>query len=100
MGRRLGAEVPVIVTSSATGAGLEELAGELLRRVAPRGLGGRGSGGGVDGPPGSASAYDRAPGDEGGGPGGAEDLRRVHGVPPGGREGLRRSSGPARARLR
>jgi GTP-binding protein len=30
---RLGAEAPVIVTSSATGAGLETLAGELLRRV-------------------------------------------------------------------
>ena len=37
MAERLGAEVPVIVTSSATGAGLEELAGELLRRVSPRG---------------------------------------------------------------
>jgi len=35
---RLGGEVPVIVTSSATGAGLEELAGELSRRVAPRGV--------------------------------------------------------------
>jgi GTPase len=34
---RLGEEVPVIVTSSATGAGLDELAGELLSRVAPRG---------------------------------------------------------------
>ena len=34
---RLGEEVPVIVTSSATGAGLQELAGELLSRVAPRG---------------------------------------------------------------
>jgi GTP-binding protein len=34
---RLGGEVPVIVTSSATGAGLEELAGELSRRVTPRG---------------------------------------------------------------
>jgi GTPase len=34
---RLGGDVPVIVTSSATGAGLEELAGELSRRVAPRG---------------------------------------------------------------
>ena len=42
---RLGGEVPVIVTSSATGAGLEELAGELSRRVSPAaGLGGRGSG--------------------------------------------------------
>jgi GTPase len=30
---RLGDDVPVIVTSSATGAGLDELAGELLRRV-------------------------------------------------------------------
>ncbi len=35
---RLGEEVPVIVTSSATGAGLEELAGELLSRVTPRGV--------------------------------------------------------------
>jgi len=35
---RLGSEVPVIVTSSATGAGLDELAGELLRRVSPRGV--------------------------------------------------------------
>jgi GTP-binding protein len=32
--RRLGDEVPAIVTSSATGAGLRELAGELLRRTA------------------------------------------------------------------
>jgi GTP-binding protein len=31
--RRLGGDVPVIATSSATGAGLDELAGELLRRV-------------------------------------------------------------------
>jgi GTPase len=31
--RRLGPEVPVFATSSATGEGLEELAGELLRRV-------------------------------------------------------------------
>jgi GTP-binding protein len=30
---RLGAQVPVIATSSATGAGLQELAAELLRRV-------------------------------------------------------------------
>jgi GTP-binding protein len=33
--RRLGPEVPVIATSSATGAGVGELASELLRRVAP-----------------------------------------------------------------
>jgi GTP-binding protein len=32
---RLGGEVPVIATSSATGQGLEELAAELLRRTAP-----------------------------------------------------------------
>jgi GTP-binding protein len=37
--RRLGDQVPVIATSSATGAGLEELAGELLRRVAAPGAG-------------------------------------------------------------
>jgi GTPase len=33
---RLGENVPVIVTSSATGAGLDQLAGELSRLVAPR----------------------------------------------------------------
>ncbi len=33
--RRLGPEVPVIATSSATGTGLAELAGELLRGVGP-----------------------------------------------------------------
>jgi GTPase len=33
--RRLGPQVPVIATSSATGAGLDELASELLHRVAP-----------------------------------------------------------------
>jgi GTP-binding protein len=33
---RLGEEVAVVATSSATGAGLRELAGELLRRVGPR----------------------------------------------------------------
>ncbi|MCW3028071.1 MAG: GTP-binding protein Obg/CgtA [Solirubrobacterales bacterium] len=32
---RLGPEVPVIATSSATGAGLQELAAQLLRSVAP-----------------------------------------------------------------
>jgi len=32
---RLGEQVPVIATSSATGLGLEELSGELLRHVAP-----------------------------------------------------------------
>jgi len=35
--RRLGSQVAVIATSSATGAGLPELAGELLRHVAPPG---------------------------------------------------------------
>jgi GTP-binding protein len=43
---RLGGEVPVIVTSSATGAGLDELAGELLSRVAPRGSSPEAQGGG------------------------------------------------------
>jgi GTP-binding protein len=42
--QRLGPDVPVIATSSATGAGLQDLAGELLRLVPPverqpRGLG-------------------------------------------------------------
>jgi GTP-binding protein len=44
--QRLGTEIPVIVTSSATGAGLEELAGELLRRVTPRGASPARAGGG------------------------------------------------------
>jgi len=35
---RLGAEVPVIVTSSATGAGIPELSAWLLRNVAPAGV--------------------------------------------------------------
>jgi len=35
--RRLGPDVPVIATSSATGAGLKALASELLARVAPAG---------------------------------------------------------------
>jgi GTP-binding protein len=34
--QRLGPDVPVIATSSATGAGLDELARELLRSVSPR----------------------------------------------------------------
>jgi GTP-binding protein len=33
---RLGEDVPVIATSSATGLGLEQLSGELLRRVPPQ----------------------------------------------------------------
>ncbi|MGA7705399.1 MAG: Obg family GTPase CgtA, partial [Solirubrobacteraceae bacterium] len=36
--RRLGEEVPVIATSSATGAGVRELGAELLRRVPALGL--------------------------------------------------------------
>jgi GTP-binding protein len=36
--QRLGEQVPVIVTSSATGEGLAELAGELLRRVSLAGV--------------------------------------------------------------
>jgi GTPase len=51
---RLGEEVPVIVTSSATGAGLDELAGELLRRVAPRE-------GASDSAPAGAVAIDESP---------------------------------------
>jgi GTPase len=42
---RLGEEVPVIATSSATGAGLRQLAGELLRRVGPREAPGAGEAG-------------------------------------------------------
>ncbi len=46
---RLGEDVPVILTSSATGAGLDELAGELSRRVRPRGAGAEeGGGDGID----------------------------------------------------
>jgi GTP-binding protein len=44
--RRLGPEVPVIATSSATGAGLKALASELLARGAPAGEGERGAAGG------------------------------------------------------
>jgi GTPase len=51
---RLGGDVPVIVTSSATGAGLEELAGEMLRRVTPRG-------GASDSEPADATAIDESP---------------------------------------
>jgi GTP-binding protein len=42
--RRLGPEVPVIATSSATGAGLKALASELLARVAPAGVAPTGEG--------------------------------------------------------
>ncbi|HEY2142593.1 MAG TPA: GTPase ObgE [Solirubrobacteraceae bacterium] len=41
---RLGGEVPVIATSSATGMGVEELAGELLRRVPAQGQATHGEG--------------------------------------------------------
>ena len=79
---RLGGEVPVIVTSSATGAGLEELAGELSRRVAPRGATAAEGDGRVDGrrpgdgwPGGMAAADGRAAaGDHEAGLGAAEDL--------------------------
>jgi GTPase len=49
--RRLGPDVPVIATSSATGHGVAELAAELLRRVEPAGAepGGEGNGGAHDG---------------------------------------------------
>ena len=64
---RLGEDVPVILTSSATGAGLDELAGELSRRVRPRGAGTEEGGG--DGTDTGARAYvDRA------GEDGVEDL--------------------------
>jgi GTPase len=62
----LGGEVPVIVTSSATGAGLQELAGELSRRVTPRGASPEEEGGG-EGP------RTHAPGSQTG-KGGEEDL--------------------------
>jgi GTP-binding protein len=56
---RLGEEVPVILTSSATGAGLEELAGELLSRVKPRGVASEreGDNGALDGNPPAPGAY-------------------------------------------
>jgi GTPase len=54
---RLGTEVPVIVTSSATGVGLAELAGELLRQVPPEGeMGGREPAGAAGTRPGSQGA--------------------------------------------
>jgi GTPase len=63
---RLGEEVPVIVSSSATGLGLQELAGELLSRVTPRGSSPEEEGGGEG--PGT-----HAPGSQTG-EGGEEDL--------------------------
>jgi GTP-binding protein len=55
---RLGGEVPVIVTSSATGAGLEELADELSRRVAPRATPAAGEEGGRTPPAGTHTPDD------------------------------------------
>ena len=43
--RRLGPDVPVIATSSATGAGVQQLASELLRRVEPTSVDARSSSG-------------------------------------------------------
>jgi len=63
---RLGEEVPVIISSSATGVGLEELAGELLSRVTPRGSSPEEEGGGED-------PRTQAPGSQTG-EGGEEDL--------------------------
>jgi GTPase len=65
--KRLGEDVPVIVTSSATGAGLDELAGELSRRVSPRGAGAE-EGGGDSADRGELARVDRAGAD------GVEDL--------------------------
>ena len=50
---RLGAEVPVIATSSATGAGLQELAGELFQRVPAAAL--------IDGEAGTPASGETAP---------------------------------------
>ena len=72
--QRLGAGVPVIATSSATGAGLAELAGELLRRVAPREHEER--------PTGSPSRRAR--------PARRAGARRAHGVPSGRGRGVSR----------
>ena len=63
---RLGEEVPVIVSSSATGMGLEELAGELLSKVTPRGSSSEEEGGGE-------GSRMHAPGSQTG-EGGEEDL--------------------------
>jgi GTPase len=60
---RLGEEVAVIATSSATGAGVRELAGELLRRVAP-----------IDSAAASDSAVDGAAQATSTGSGGGEEL--------------------------
>jgi GTPase len=58
--RRLGRQVPVIATSSATGAGLQQLASELLRGVAPSWSGSQERAGvsraGVSGPASAARA--------------------------------------------
>ncbi|HEX3910298.1 MAG TPA: GTPase ObgE [Solirubrobacteraceae bacterium] len=67
---RLGGEVAVIATSSATGAGLQELSGELLRGVAPETHGAPGEGrpsfGAGHGSNDEAAAVLGAPGDAGG----------------------------------
>jgi GTP-binding protein len=69
---RLGGEVPVIVTSSATGEGVVELAGELLRRVGAL-SGASTEGAGAGGEPGAVggSGVRRA---DGGTRGGEEEL--------------------------
>jgi GTP-binding protein len=63
---RLGSEVPVIATSSATGAGMAELAGELLRLVPAAALAEPGSVLGVESksPSGSAASRDELAGGE------------------------------------
>ena len=87
---RLGEEIPVIVTSSATGAGLQELAGELFEQggAARGGVRGRGrwrrEGRGPPLPvqPGRARIGRPERSGRGGGSG------RVHGVPPSSGQGL------------
>jgi GTP-binding protein len=86
---RLGEEVPVIATSSATGFGLEQLSSELLRRVAPQAADGGGEGaregdvGGLSGGRGGVPALVAAAGE-----GAGEDLAEHMVFRPAGRSGF------------
>jgi GTP-binding protein len=92
---RLGPDVPVIATSSATGAGMAELAGELLRRVPPRGAPGEMSAGspaadglaGIGGEANGSSSRGQWPG--AGGHGAGEELAEHMVFRPTGASGFR-----------
>jgi len=81
--QRLGAEVPVIATSSATGAGIAELAGELLRFVSAREPAAVAAAG-EDSKDGSAHVLS--------GPGSGQDAGRACAASPGGPHRLSRAA--------